>query len=147
MDRLACRRISASFDAIAVDRIDLMVEGFYRRLFERAPEVRKLFKEDMTIQREHLAASIALVARNIEHLDILEESLMLLGAQHVGFGARPEHYLTVREAMLEAIGSALGSYWTDQLRADWYDALSQICTIMLKGAAMVAIEGVTRRAP
>jgi nitric oxide dioxygenase len=146
MDLAACRRVAASYEVLA-PRADAMAEGFYRRLFEMSPQLRALFPADMTIQREHLAASVALVARNIEHLDILEESLMLLGAQHVGFGARPEHYLKVREAMLEAIGAAVGAAWNDQLRSDWYDALSQICTIMLKGAAMVAIEGVTRRAP
>ena len=146
MDLAACRRVAASYETLA-PRADAMAEGFYRRLFEMGPQLRALFPADMKIQREHLAASVALVARNIEHLDILEESLMLLGAQHVGFGARPEHYLQVREAMLEAIGAAIGTAWNDQLRADWYDALSQICTIMLKGAAMVAIEGVTRRAP
>jgi nitric oxide dioxygenase len=137
MDRLACRRISASFDAIAADRIDVMVQGFYRRLFERA-EVRRLFKEDMTIQREHLAASLALIARNIEHLDILAEPLEILGVEHVAFGAKPPHYLIVRDSMMDALAEALGEKFTDELRADWFAALNQVIALMLKGAVTAA---------
>src|SRR5262252_9175174 len=103
MDLQACRRITASYELMA-DRSDVMAQAFYRRLFEGAPDVRRLFPEDMTRQREHLAASLALVARNIEHMDILEEPLMLLGVQHIDYGARPRHYLIVRDTLLAAIG-------------------------------------------
>ena len=133
MDLAACRRITASYDAIA-DRIDPMVAGFYRRLFERVPEVQALFKRDMTIQREHLAASLALIARNIEHLDILAEPLMILGVEHVGFGAKPPQYLIVRDAMLDALGEALGEQFSPQMRADWFEALNQVIALMLRGA-------------
>ena len=139
MDPQAHRRITASYDAIA-DRIDAMVQGFYRRLFERAPEVRVLFKQDMTIQREHLAASLALIARNIEHLDILAEPLEILGVEHVAFGAQPAHYLIVRDAMLDALEEALGDRCNAELRADWFAALNQVIALMLKGAITAAAD-------
>jgi nitric oxide dioxygenase len=137
MDLHACRRITASYDAIA-DRIDQLVQAFYRRLFERAPEIRRLFKEDMTIQREHLAASLALIARNIDHLDILAEPLEILGVEHVAFGAKPPHYLIVRDAMMDALAEALGDRFTEELRADWFAALNQVIALMLKGAITAA---------
>src|SRR4051794_8923589 len=95
----ASQPVAASFAPIA-EKLDEAGEGFSRRLFERQPQVRALFPTDMARQREHLGASLAIVARNMIHLDILREPLMLLGAQHVLFGARPEHYPVVRDAML-----------------------------------------------
>jgi nitric oxide dioxygenase len=139
MDLHARRRVAASFDRMA-GKLDFMVEGFYRRLFERNPEVRKLFSADMTRQREHLGATLAIVARNMIHLDILREPIMELGAQHVGFGARPEHYPLVREAMLDAIGEAMGDGWTEQLRQDWLEALNDIIALMLRGGVTAAID-------
>jgi hemoglobin-like flavoprotein len=139
MDQESARRVAASFDRIA-PRLDAMVEGFYRRLFERAPQVRALFSKDMTRQREHLAASLAIIARNTIHLDILREPLMELGVQHIVFGARPEHYPIVRDAMLDAIGEAMGPAWTDQLRGDWLAALNDVVALMLRGAVTTAID-------
>src|SRR5262245_30205642 len=100
MDLESCRRIAESYDQIA-HHANRMVNSFYERFFRTCPEVRQLFREDMTIQKEHLAATLALVARNIEHLDILQEPIMLLGIQHVGFGAKAHQYLIVRELLLQ----------------------------------------------
>ena len=139
MELQACQRVAASFDRIA-EKLDETVEGFYRRLFERQPQVRPLFPADMARQREHLGASLAIVARNMIHLDILREPLMLLGAQHVVFGARPEHYPAVRDAMLDSIGASLGDAWTEQLRSDWLEALNDVVALMLRGAVTAAID-------
>jgi nitric oxide dioxygenase len=139
MDFQASRRVAASFDRVA-GQLDAITEGFYRRLFERQPQVRALFPSDMAKQREHLGASLAIIARNMIHVDILREPLMELGAQHVGFGARPEHYPIVRDAMLDAIGEAIGDQWTAQLRQDWLDALNDVIALMLRGGVTAAID-------
>ena len=139
MNHQACRRVAASFEHLS-GKLDQMTEGFYRRLFESQPEVRRLFPTDMAKQREHLAASLAIISRNIIHLDILREPLMELGAQHVGFGARPEHYPVVRDTMLDAIGETLGEVWTESLRDDWSAALNEVVALMLRGAVTAAID-------
>jgi hemoglobin-like flavoprotein len=143
MDLQSCRRIAESYDQIA-HLANRMVTSFYEKFFRACPEVRALFREDMTIQKEHLAATLALVARNIEHLDILQEPIMLLGIQHVGFGARAHQYLIVRDLLLEALAEVLGDKWTDQLRADWYEALNLIIELMLRGGVVAATEEARR---
>jgi len=45
------------------------------------------------------------VVRNLDEMSALRESLRDLGAQHVHWGARPEDYVTAREALIAAIGS------------------------------------------
>ena len=137
--RDAAERIRASYMAIA-PRIEDVVATFYADLFEAYPTVRGLFGNDMTLQTKHLGATLALICRNATDLDILREPLMRLGAQHVGYGAKPEHYPAVRDALLGAIEKHSGSAWTRELRTDWLNALNAIAAIMLEGAAERARE-------
>jgi nitric oxide dioxygenase len=136
MNQSVATRIRASFHAVA-PKLDALVSDFYDRLFARAPHLRAIFPADMSIQKYHLAAALALIARNIDCLDALEDSLMGLGAQHVRFGAKPEHYPMVRDALLEALAEQCGPHWTDQLRRDWTDAINAISAVMVKGAARI----------
>jgi hemoglobin-like flavoprotein len=137
-------RILASYEEIA-PRMDGMVAGFYQRLFAACPEARGLFQSDMTIQRQHLAATLALLVRNLQFQDLLEEPVMDLGAQHVTFGARPEHYPVVRESLLASLGEALGDRWTAAVAADWAALLDHVVQVMLKGATHYALKAASAR--
>lgn len=114
------------------------VEHFYRTLFERYPAVRSLFPADMTRQRGHLLATVALVAKNADRLDTLEEPLMDLGAHHASIGAMAEHYPLVLEGLLESLRVADPGAWTDEVEGAWRAALSRVAELMLKGAARAA---------
>lgn len=139
MNQSTAQRVRASFHAVS-PRLDALVAGFYDRLFARAPQVRAIFPADMSKQKFHLAAALALIGRNMDCLDVLEESLMGLGAQHVKFGASPEHYPLVRDALLDSLAEQVGVAWTEELRRDWTDAINAVSAMMLKGAARVATE-------
>jgi hemoglobin-like flavoprotein len=138
MKQAAIARVRSNY-AIIAPRIDEVVSRFYESLFREHPRIRAMFPADMTRQQNHLAASLALVCRNIGHLDILEVPLMNLGASHAGYGVRPEQYPIVRDALVESIRHISGEAWTEQLRADWLEALNAIAAIMLKGAAQAAL--------
>ncbi len=139
-------RILESYERFAPE-VDQMVAGFYERVFAAAPSVRPLFQRDMTLQRHHLAATLALVVRNLPFQDLLDEPFMELGAQHVTWGVRPEHYPVVRDALLESIGQVLGDLWTAQLQCDWKLLLDHVITAMLKGATRFALQATTLRKP
>jgi hemoglobin-like flavoprotein len=139
MNESSIARIRDSFDAFA-PRLDSVVGLFYERLFERLPSVRAIFPADMTRQRGHLAAALAVVARNADRLDMLEAPLMALGAQHLDFGTRPEQYPAMRDALVDSIGVGLGEAWTPQLQADWTAALNTVITFMLKGHARAVLD-------
>lgn len=133
MNAAAASRLRESFETFS-PRLDEVVEVFYRRLFDAYPGVRPLFPADMTRQRGHLAASIALVCRNIERLEMLEQPLRALGASHVRYGAAPEHYPIVRDTLLDALAEVAGPAFTPGLRRDWHDALTAVAAAMLRGA-------------
>jgi hemoglobin-like flavoprotein len=130
-------RIEKSFELLST-RIDQMTRAFYDALFRTRPDTRALFQVNMDVQRQHLGAALALIARNLRFLDIMTEPLRELGAGHAHVGVKPEHYPVVRDAMLEAIGGAVGDQWTPQLRADWHELLEMICRVMLEGASRAA---------
>lgn len=134
----AVNRITESYEAFA-PRAGDMVAGFYQRLFTACPEVRPLFREDMSVQRHHFTATLALLVRNLAFQDMLEEAVMDLGAQHLRWGARLQHYPVVRDALLGSIGDSLGERWTQQLQDDWKTLIDQVVATMQKGAMRTAL--------
>ena len=86
---------------------DKAAETFYGRLFDVAPEVKPLFRGDMTEQRRKLMASLAVVVRGLSDLPSILPAASALAKRHVDYGARPEHY--------PAVGEACSGRW----RAHW----------------------------
>jgi hemoglobin-like flavoprotein len=136
-------RVRASYALIA-ERVPGMIERFYALLFERLPAARRLFPTDMGRQRQHLLAALATVARNLHQASALEAPLRELGARHLAYGALPEHYPIVREALLDALAETAGQAWSTQLHADWRAALDQVAAAMLRGAYAPATEDAPR---
>jgi hemoglobin-like flavoprotein len=134
----AAARVRESYDELA-PRMDAVVDRFYTTLFELHPLVRALFPPDMARQRAHLAAALAVIARNVDRLEMLESPLMGLGAQHMEYGARPEHYPALRDALVSALAEGLADRWTPQLQTDWLAALNYVVTVMLRGHALVVL--------
>ena len=108
---------------------------FYDELFAVAPKLRSLFPNDLTLLQGHFEAAIAIVVRNLDDMSALREPLRDLGAQHVHWGARPEDYVTAREALIAAIG-ALSPSWDGTLERHWRTAVTAIIVPMLEGAAV-----------
>ena len=113
----------------------MLASRFYTELFAAAPQLRTLFPTDLTSLQGHFEAALALVIKNLEEMRTLEQPLRDLGAQHVGWGAKPEDYVIVREALIRAIRLS-SSAWNDTLEGDWRRAITAIAVPMLQGAAV-----------
>src|SRR6185503_13419922 len=108
-----------SFDAVA-PRGDELMEEFYGRLFEAAPAVKPLFAgTDMRRQRAMLLSALALMRRSLRDLDSIVPTLRQLGARHVAYGARPEHYPVVAEVLIASMAAAAGPGWTPEYEDAW----------------------------
>jgi hemoglobin-like flavoprotein len=130
----AIARIRTSFADISREPRAL-AGRFYAELFAAAPQLRGLFPVDLTSLQGHFEAALALVIRNLEEMRTLEQPLRELGAQHVGWGARPEDYVLVREALIRAVRGSSAD-WNDTVEADWRRAITAIAVPMLEGAAV-----------
>ena len=104
---------------------------FYDRLFEVAPSVRAMFPDDMTEQRKKLMATLAVVVNGLTNLESILPAASALAQRHVAYGAKPEHYPVVGEALLWSLARGLGPHWTDEVEQAWRKVYGVIAQRMI----------------
>ena len=125
--------LETSFDAIA-PRAEELVDDFYARLFSTAPSVRPLFSSDIDRQKAMLLSALMLVRKSLRNLDALLPTLRALGARHVAYGARPQHYPIVAETLVASMAEIAGDAWTEEYENAWVATLAVIADEMIAGA-------------
>jgi len=126
--------LETSFDLVAPRGEELMDE-FYARLFAAAPAVRTLFPRDMEKQKTMLLSALVLLRKSLRDLDAIVPTLRILGARHVAYGARPEHYPVVGSVLIESMAAIAGPAWTPEYQQAWGAAFEIVAGTMLEGAA------------
>ena len=99
--------LETSFDLVA-PRGDELMDDFYARLFAAAPAVRPLFPTDMKKQKTMLLGALVLLRKSLRNLDAIVPTLRKLGARHVAYGARPEHYPVVGATLIASMAAVAG---------------------------------------
>jgi nitric oxide dioxygenase len=103
-------------------------------LFEIAPQVRPLFKNDMDEQGRKLMMTLSVVVNGLDRLDEIAPVARDLAIRHVAFGVKPEHYALVGAALLWTLGQGLGEKFTPEVEAAWTQAYTTLSGVMI-GAA------------
>ncbi len=104
---------------------------FYERLFAKAPAVRGMFPAEMTKQADKLGQTLEHVIAHLRSSDDLSKDLAELGQRHVGYGAKPEHYVVVIEELVGAMRDVGGQAFTAEDAEDWRLALRLISERMI----------------
>ena len=107
---------------------------FYRRLFELDPGLRPLFRRDMTAQRAKLMAALGAVVGSLDRLENVLPLVRGLGRRHAAYGARPDHYATLGQALIWTLAQALGAAFTREARRAWTDAYGHLAWAMIAAA-------------
>lgn len=113
---------------------------FYDRLFEVAPEVRPMFSNDMGRQKEALMATLATAVQSLHNPDAIIPVLKKLGADHVGYGVKDEHYDTVGATLLFTLEKGLGDDWNPELQEAWTETYGLVSGVMKDAAADVPVK-------
>ena len=130
--------LERSFDLIA-PRGQEFIDRFYRRLFEIEPSAQELFaRVNMDTQRSSLLAALVTLRNSLRESSVMASDLEELGARHVAYGARPEHYRAFGTVLLETMAEMSGSAWKPEYTAAWTEAFKVVQAIMLQGAALKA---------
>jgi nitric oxide dioxygenase len=133
--RLDLDALETSFDLIA-PRGDELMDTFYARLFTAAPAVRPLFAgTDLRRQKAMLLGTLVLLRKSLRNLDAVVPKLRELGARHLAYGATPEHYPVVGQALIDAMAEIAGDAWQPEYRRAWAAAFDLVAGAMLDGAA------------
>ncbi len=107
---------------------------FYARLFELDPSLRPLFRGDMRAQGQKLMTMIATAVAALEHIETIIPVVRQLGARHVAYGVREEHYGTVGAALLWALEKGLGPEFTPAVRDAWTSTYTLLANTMIDAA-------------
>jgi len=130
--------VRSSFDKV-LPISEQAAEIFYARLFELAPQVRALFKGDMTEQGRKLMAMLRTVVTVLDKPDVLVPAAERLAERHVGYGALPAHYAVVGQALIDTLQAGLGDAFTVETKAAWETAYGTLSSVMIAAAGRVAV--------
>ena len=126
-------QVQASF-AKVVPIADQAAALFYGRLFETAPEVKRLFRGNMHIQGQKLMAALATVVNSLGQIEDVAPMASDLAKRHVAYGVRQDHYPVVGAALLWTLEQGLGEEFTPTLRTAWEAAYSTLSETMIASA-------------
>ena len=107
---------------------------FYERLFALDPTLRPLFKGNLKDQGRMLMMMIAGAVRGLSNPPALVPVLKDLGARHVGYGVKEQHYDTVGSALIWTLQEGLGQEFSDEVCEAWVQAYQLLSSGMQQGA-------------
>jgi hemoglobin-like flavoprotein len=122
--------VKSSFDKVKPIASDAAAL-FYGRLFEIAPEVKPLFKGEITEQGRKLMATLAVVVNGLDNLPSILPAASALAKKYVGYGVKAEHYTPVGAALLWTLERGLGADWTPPVAAAWTNAYTTLSGFMI----------------
>lgn len=129
--------VQSSFKLLA-PRAEEISEIFYTRLFMIAPQTRSMFADDMASQREKLMQMLGFVVHRLHSVTEVIRPIENLGVRHAAYGAAPEHYPIVGEALLWTLGEVAGEAFDDELREAWTVAYSTMAKLMIEASSRSA---------
>jgi hemoglobin-like flavoprotein len=133
--------LETSFDLVA-PRGDELMDDFHARLFAAAPAVRPLFPADMKKQKTMLLGALVLLRKSLRNLDGIVPTLRMLGARHVAYGAKVEHYPVVGATLIASLAAIAGDDWQPEYETAWSGAFGIVAATMIEGAAQAELEAV-----
>lgn len=109
-------------------------EIFYKRLFEIEPATAALFKGDMKQQGRKFMQVLAVAVGGLSNMPTMMPMVQQLGLRHAGYGVKPEHFESVRKALLWTLALVLQDAYSDDVRAAWATAYAMLAGVMKEAA-------------
>ncbi|MFK7872908.1 MAG: globin domain-containing protein [Oligoflexales bacterium] len=127
--------IQSSFKEVSTQG-PAFVARFYEIVWDRYPELAKLFKEeDMSSQRTAFLSMFTYCIDSLHNLDTLKQVLHELGAQHSHHGIQNDHYAQFGECFLMTLSEYFYHNWTEELADQWTQVFAMIANFMKEGAS------------
>jgi len=124
--------------ALVTPIADKAAELFYGKLFEMDPELKSLFKGDMTEQGRKLMAMINTAVNGLDKLEAIVPAVEKLGERHVDYGVKDKDYDTVGGALLWTLEAGLGDAFTPEVKEAWTVVYTVLANTMKTAAAKAA---------
>jgi len=106
---------------------------FYDRLFETAPDVRRMFPNDLAEQKKKLMTMLGTAVSGLSKPEALLPVVRALGARHAGYGVAAEHFAPVGAALIWTLEQGLGDGFTPDVKAAWVEVYGVLSRTMIDG--------------
>jgi hemoglobin-like flavoprotein len=125
--------IRESFDAIWPVRRKVS-QQFYGKVFELAPDARRLFSEDMERQHLKLMDMIAAIVGALDQSELFQSLVIHSGRQHARFEVTPSQYSAFGEALIWSLEQQLGSAFDAEVKEAWVALYGKVSENMIRAA-------------
>lgn len=104
----------------------------YEILFDKYPQLEKLFEHAPDDQYMRLAQAVSSYAINIDRIHIFMPALKIIAITHVREDIKPFHYPLVGRAFIESVEDILGERASIEFIDAWREAFRYISDILIE---------------
>ena len=115
-----------------------LMQLFYGRLFQIAPQVRPMFRNDIGIQARKFSDMLETLVDGLDDFELQRPKLRAMGLRHVAYGVQPEHYEVLSTALLWALGHMMYPDFPPALKDAWAALIEDVSAEMKAGAGELA---------
>ena len=135
---LTQNELQAIRDSFGQVRQDMGAQSvfFYEALFRRAPEFRKLFREDIEGQGMKFMTTLEAIIEKLDQEMAVDEEYTNLGRKHAGLGIKASQFEVMGEALIDTLRNVLGDDLTLELEASWRKAYALVSANMIRRGEM-----------
>ena len=125
------KRLKQSFERI-LSAGERLSERTFARLFERSPELRELFPEEMTQLKHQFARMIGWLVAHLHEPQKLRIALVDLGRRHKEYSVRPDHFRVMCEVLVEVFATICADDWNEEIARDWRQTFDLMTDHMMR---------------
>ncbi len=122
--------VKASKPAYKAHQVEVS-KSFYRRLFERAPDLRHLFPQDIEGLAHKFGLMLSIIVDGLDDWNATLDRISKTGRTHRGYGAMAQHYPIVVECLLAALLDELGDVFDAETERGWRSLMTVVSRVMI----------------
>lgn len=104
---------------------------FYDILLRNNPEMRKLFRDDISGQGMQFMTTLAVITDALTTPVVLKEEVSRLADGHSAMGVTPAQFAPLGDALFDTFREVLGQGFTPRIEAAWRTAYAMIAAQMM----------------
>jgi nitric oxide dioxygenase len=115
--------------------VPAIVNKFYKDLFDKYPETKRLFskrQQDQGLQQNAVGEAVIAAVVHIEDLSAMGERVQEIVHRHVALGVLPAHYSAVHECLMGAIAAIVPEeHLTEEVVKSWSEFVLLLAGVMI----------------
>ncbi len=121
--------INDSFESVHQD-LHAWTDTFFQCLLNENPRLKPFFvNSQMDNVKKNFASTVSMVIDNIQHKELLTDSVKHLALRHMQYGALQKDYPVFGETLIKSIKLSTTYNWNDLTQKQWEMAFDKIQTI------------------